>query len=446
LRIVGDAVEARRVLLEGRGLGLDVSPPQVLREIERVFGESLTPQQVVERVLGDVKLRGDEAVRELTLALDGTSVEDLEVPREEIESAYGSVDGRVVDALRMSAERVREFHEAAATRSWTDADRGYGQLISPLGRVGVYVPGGTASYPSTVIMTAVPARVAGVGEVIVCTPPTASGLPALVVLVAADIAGVDRVFAIGGAQAIAAMAYGTASVPPADMICGPGNLFVTLAKKHLFGEVGIDGLYGPTETLVVADETANPTLCAADLLAQAEHDVMAMPVLITTSRRLAEQVDREVRVRLERLDRAAIAGEAVEARGCIAVVDDLVEAVDLANEFAPEHLSLMVDEPWSYVGRVRNAGAVFVGESSHEVLGDYVGGPSHVMPTGGTARFSSGLGVHSFVKISPVLALDDRTSSDLAGPAALIARAEGLTAHAEAAELRAELQKGTGPA
>ena len=265
------------------------------------------------------------------------------------------------------------------------------------------------------------------------------------VLVAADIAGVDRVFAIGGAQAIAAMAYGTASVPPADMICGPGNLFVTLAKKHLFGEVGIDGLYGPTETLVVADETANPTLCAADLLAQAEHDVMAMPVLITTSRRLAEQVDREVRVRLERLDRAAIAREAVEARGWIAVVDDLVEAVDLANEFAPEHLSLMVDEPWSYVGRVRNAGAVFVGESSHEVLGDYVGGPSHVMPTGGTARFSSGLGVHSFVKVSPVLALDDRTSSDLAGPAALIARAEGLTAHAEAAELRDELQKGIGP-
>jgi histidinol dehydrogenase len=440
LRITGDAAEARRVLLEGRGLGLDTVAPQVLNKIEDAFGERLTPLQVAERVLGDVKKRGDEAVRELTLKLDGTTLDTLEVPKEKIEAAYGGVDGRVVEALRTAAERVHGFHEAAVARSWTDSDRGYGQLVSPVGRVGVYIPGGTARYPSTVVMTAVPAKVAGVREVVICTPPAGTGLPHPVVLVAADIAGVDRVFTIGGAQAIAAMAYGTASVPAVDMVCGPGNLFVTLAKKLLFGEVGIDGLYGPTETLVVADETANPTLCAADLLAQAEHDVMAMPVLITTSRQMAEQVSREVQTRMDRLERADIARGAIDGRGCIAVVDDMDEALDLANEFAPEHLSLMVEEPWKYVGLVRNAGAVFVGEFSHEVLGDYVGGPSHVMPTGGTARFSSGLGVHSFVKISPVLALDNATSIQLAKSASLIARAEGFTAHAEAAEVREELQ------
>jgi len=439
LRIVEDA-EARQVLLKHRGLGLDTVTPQVLDRIEDAFGQRLTPLQVVERVLGDVKSRGDQAVRELTLKLDGTSLDALEVPKEKVEAAYGSVDGQVVEALRRSAERVREFHQATVVRSWMDSDRGYGQLVNPVGRVGVYVPGGTARYPSTVVMTAVPAKVAGVREVVICTPPADNGLPHPVVLVAADIAAVDRVFTIGGAQAVAAMAYGTASVPAVDMVCGPGNLFVTLAKKLLFGEVGIDGLYGPTETLVVADETANPTLCAADLLAQAEHDVMAMPVLITTSRQLAEQVAREVEIRLDRLERGDIARGAIDGRGCIAVVDDMDEALELANEFAPEHLSLMVEEPRQYVDRVRNAGAVFVGEFSHEVLGDYVGGPSHVMPTGGTARFSSGLGVHSFVKISPVLALDDATSIELAKSASLIARAEGFTAHAEAAEVREELQ------
>ncbi|MCH8206563.1 MAG: histidinol dehydrogenase, partial [Chloroflexi bacterium] len=221
--------------------------------------------------------------------------------------------------------------------------------------------------------------------------------------------------------------------------CGPGNIFVTLAKRSLFGHVGIDGLYGPTETVVVADETANPTLCAADLLAQAEHDPLARPVLITTSEDLAEAVLRETDVRLESLERGDIARAAMEGQGCVAIVEDLGEALELANRFAPEHLSLMVSEPWDYVSKVRNAGAVFVGEFSHEVLGDYVAGPSHVMPTGGTARFSSGIGVHSFVRVTPVIALDDGTSAELGRAAARIARAEGLTAHAEAAEIREEL-------
>jgi histidinol dehydrogenase len=235
------------------------------------------------------------------------------------------------------------------------------------------------------------------------------------------------------------MAYGTETVPRVDMICGPGNVFVTLAKKLVYGDVGIDGLYGPTETLIVADETANPTLCAVDLLAQAEHDALARPVLITTSEHLALAVDREVQGRVERLDRGDVARAAMEGQGCIAVVANLDEALDLANRFAPEHLSLMVRDPWEHLGRVRNAGAVFLGEFSHEVLGDYVAGPSHVMPTGGTARFGSGLGVHSFLKISPIIALSDGVSAGLAREAAVIARAEGFTAHAEAAEIRQEL-------
>ena len=439
MKIVAGIAEARKLLCESRGLRLDRPPSHVRDRIAKVFGEPLTPDQVVERILEQVRGRGDEALRDLTRRLDGVEMEEVEVPRSAIESAYDAVAGEVIDALTDSADRIRRFHEASRLRSWVDLQRGYGQIVNAVRCVGAYIPGGTARYPSTVLMTAIPARVAGVDEVVVCTPAGQGGLPYPVVLAAADIAGVDRVFRIGGAQAIAAMAYGTQSVPRVDLICGPGNIFVTLAKKSLFGEVGIDGLYGPTETLLVADETANPTLCAADLLAQAEHDVMATPVLVTTSKALAQAVEKEVQARLQGLDRESTARGAIEGQGCIAVVEDLGEALELANEFAPEHISLMVREPWAHLGRVRNAGAVFLGEFSHEVLGDYVAGPSHVMPTGGTARFSSGLGVHSFVKISPVVALDDDASRDLARAAALIARAEGFTAHAQAAEVRQEL-------
>ena len=440
MKIVRGISAARQSLCANRGLRLDDVPPQVQARTEEVFGEPLTPFQVVERILNAVREEGDSAIRDLTRKLDGTEIAGLEVPRSATVDAYDRVAEDVVDALRAAAHRIREFHEASMARSWTDFSQGYGQLVNPVQRVGAYVPGGTAVYPSTVLMTAIPAAVAGVAEVIVCTPSRDGGLPDPVVLVAADIARVDRVFRIGGAQAIGAMAYGTESVPRVDVVCGPGNIFVTLAKKLVFGDVGVDGLYGPTETVVVADEAANPTLCAADLLAQAEHDVLARPVLITTSERLAEAVDRETLGRLERLDRKSIAKAAIDEQGCIAIVEDLDEALQLANEFAPEHLCLMVRDPWTYVGRIRNAGAVFVGEFSHEVLGDYVAGPSHVMPTGGTARFASGLGVHSFLKISPIIALDDAVSRELSKSAALIARAEGLTAHAEAAEVRDELQ------
>lgn len=440
MKVVRGIEEGTNALCKGRGLNLADVPERLIDSIESLFGERLTPAQVVDRIVSQVQSDGDSAVRDLNSLLDGLTLKELEVPLSAISEAYDLVSEDIVEALEIAALRVRTFHETSRRNSWMDYNEGYGELISPMERVGAYVPGGTAYYPSTVLMSAIPAKIAGVDEVVICTPPArGSELPHPSVLVAADIAGVDRVFRIGGAQAIAAMAYGTETVPKCDIICGPGNIFVTLAKKQVYGDVGIDGLYGPTETLVIADESANPTLCAVDLLAQAEHDALARPVLITTSQRIADEVDREVSVRLERLDRSSIARASVEEQGCLVVVSNLDEAFELGNRFAPEHMCLMINDPWSQVGKVRNAGAVFLGDFSHEVLGDYVAGPSHVMPTAGTARFNSGIGVHSFVKVSPVVALSDATSKEIAEVASRIARAEGLTAHAEAAEIREEL-------
>ena len=439
MKIVRGLEKSRRALCEGRGLALDDVPQSLLDGIADMFGEPLTPLQVVERIVRRVRLEGDAAVREYTEFLDGESPDTLEVPRAVIKAAREQTSAEVVDALEVAATRVRTFHEACLTRGWMDYGEGYGQVVNAVSSAGAYIPGGTALYPSTVLMTAIPAKVAGVEQVVMCTPTKGGEMPSPAVLAAAEIAGVDRVFRIGGAQAIAAMAYGTESVPRVEIICGPGNIFVTLAKKLVYGDVGIDGLYGPTETVVMGDETSNPTLCAVDMLAQAEHDVLARPVLITTSERLAETVDAEIAARLERLDRGAIARASTQEQGCIALVDDIDDALALANEFAPEHICLMMDDAWQHLGKVQNAGAIFIGDFSHEVLGDYVAGPSHVMPTAGTARFNSGLGVHSFVKISPVVALSGATSVEISKAAAVLGRAEGLTAHAEAAEIREEL-------
>ena len=440
MRTLRGIEEARRFLCDGRGMDLGHVPTHVQEKTRQVFGEPLSPARVVERILQEVRERGDDALRDLTLKLDGIGLSDLEVPRSAIATAYSSVSEDLVEALNVAAGRIRSFHEASLPRSWVDYSQGYGELVNHVGRVGAYVPGGTARFPSTVLMTAIPARVAGVEEVIMATPPGEGGPPHPVVLVAADIAGVDHIFQISGAQAIAAMAYGTETVPRVDTICGPGNVFVTLAKKMVFGDVGVDGLYGPTETLVIADDSANPTLCAADLVAQAEHDYLATPVLVTTSEELAQAVQTEAPSRAATLERASIATASLEQRGCIAIVESLDDAFDLANQYAPEHVSLMVRDPWRYAGRVRNAGAVFLGELSHEVLGDYVAGPSHVMPTGGTARFSSGVGVRSFLKFSPIVGLDEETSAALSRTASVIARAEGFTGHAQAAEIRDELR------
>ncbi len=441
MMIVHGAAEAARVLRDRRISQRDDIPAGVLETSSKALGQPVSSvDEFVRLVLARVREGGDRAVCDLTEKLDGRDPGELEVPRAAIADVYEQVPVEVVEALRLAADRAREFHRRSLPAGWFDEEKGYGEVFNPVGRAGAYVPAGSAPLPSTAIMTIVPARIAGVTEVIAVTPPGPGGSPDPSVLVAADIAGVDRVFGIGGAQAIAAMAYGTETVPAVDMLCGPGNVFVTAAKKMLFGEVGIDGLYGPTETLVVADGSANPTLCAADLLAQAEHDVMATPILVTTSADLADDVRRELEVRAGRLERGATALQAVEGRGCIAVVDSVEEAIAIANDFAPEHVSLMVEDARDHVDSITSAGAIFAGELSHEVLGDYVAGPSHVMPTGGTARFGSGLNVRSFLKVSPVVALDDEQSLELGRAAATIGRAEGLTAHAEAAEIREELR------
>ncbi len=439
MRIVNGYEEARAVLTGGRRLDLSDVPQSVLDSSEKMFGERLTPLEIVARIIEDVRINGDDAVRRLALQIEGSELDSIEVDPAIVESAAKSVDPQVFDALSLSAERVRRYHEASVPSDWMDFASGYGSIVRPCERVGVYIPGGSAPLPSTAIMTAVPARVAGVNEIILCSPAKRDGLPDPVVLAAAQIAGVDRVFAIGGAQAIAAMAYGTESAPSVDMVCGPGNLFVTLAKKMVYGDVGIDGLYGPTETLIVADSSANSTLCAADMLAQAEHDPMARPVMVCSSEPLVYQVEREIEIRLKRLSRESVARAAIEGQGVIALVESTERAIELANAFAPEHMCLAVRDPWKWLGRIKNAGAVFLGEFSHEVLGDYVAGPSHVMPTSGTARFNSGVGVHKFLKTIPVIALEDAESVNLSKAAAVIARAEGLTAHAEAAEIRQEL-------
>ena len=392
------------------------------------FGDGQDPEQTVDRILTDVAARGDEAVRQYTRSLDGWDGEAFELSGENMAEAARSLAPDLLAALEEAAGRVRAFHQACLPVGWFDEAMGLGQAINPLETVGVYVPGGTAAYPSTVLHTVIPARVAGVTTIVMATPPDANGCIAPVVLAAANIAGVDRVFRMGGAQAVAAMAYGTQSVPRVDKIVGPGNIFVTIAKRKLYGTVGIDGLHGPTETMIIADDLAEAGHCAADLLAQAEHDPMATPILVTTSDRLAREVSDELERRLAVLERGEIAAAALENQGLIAVVDTIEQAV--------EHLCLMVSEPRSWMQKVRNAGAIFLGDASPEVLGDYNAGPSHVMPTGGTARFASPLGLHDFVKVTSVIGLTDDDSRRLAGSAALIARAEGLTAHAQSAELR----------
>jgi histidinol dehydrogenase len=313
-----------------------------------------------------------------------------------------------------------------------------GQVVRPLDRVGIYTPGGTAVYPSSLLMTAIPARVAGVREIIVCSPSGPDGRVSPLVLAAAEVAKVDRLFAVGGAQAIGAMAYGTATIPHVDKILGPGNIFVVLAKQQVFGIVDIDQLPGPTETLLVADESANPTLAAADMLAQAEHDPMATAILITCSPMLAHAVLDELPGQLAELERADIAGQSLAANGLIVITPDTTTAMELANAYAPEHLCLLLNNPWSVVPLVRNAGGIFIGEDSPEAIGDYTAGPSHVMPTGGTARFSSPINVAEFTKVISVAALNHAALRRLGPATAQFARAEGLTAHARAVERRLE--------
>ena len=335
-----------------------------------------------------------------------------------------------------ASKRITDYHSKTLPKTWTDEQEGYGQVINPVDSVGIYIP---KNLISTVLMTVIPAKIAGVKNVSVCTPAETSGLPSDEILAACKISKVDKVFTISGAQAIAALAYGTETIPKVDLICGPGGIYTTIAKKLVYGEVGIDGLYGPTETLIIADDNANPILCAADLVAQAEHDKLAIPICVTTSMDLGKLISQQAIARAKNIERYQIAYDSITNRGAILVVDNLDEAFELANKFAPEHISLMITEPDKQISKIRNAGAIFIGEHSHEVMGDYVAGPSHVMPTSGTAKFNSGLNVNTFLKFSPVVKINKANSQILSSVAARIAKAEGLNGHAEAAEIRNEI-------
>ena len=402
--------------------------------------DTASPLEVVRHILLDVRNRGDIAVLDYTRLLDKAELKSLQVSQKELETAVEQVPVDLRAAIDLAAERIRRFHQRQKRESWMDfSEGGVGMLIRPLDRVGLYAPGGKAAYPSTVLMTGVPAKVAGVQEVVLATPPNSDGLLPPSVLYAAKAAGIDKVYKMGGAQAIAAMAYGTASVPKVDKICGPGNLFVTLAKKLVYGEVGIDGLEGPSEAIIIADDTASPSLCAADMLAQAEHDEMAVAFFITTSKALAKEVNAEVDSLLSQLSRSDTIASSLARHGGIIVVNTEDEAAELVNAYAPEHLSIMVKDPWQLVPKIRNAGAIFLGGFSSAALGDYMIGPNHILPTNGTARFASPLTVDDFTKSSSLVALNKDTALAIGAYAARIAASEGLTAHQRAIQLRLEL-------
>jgi histidinol dehydrogenase len=426
--------------LDTRALGL----PAVVRELARPPA-TVEPavQQAVGEILEAVRQRGDAAVIELGARFDGfapASVAGLAITRQEFEAAERSVSSDVRAALGYAAERIERYHAAAVPKSWRITDEhgsSLGQEVRPLERVGIYVPGGRAVYPSTVLMTAVPARVAGVREIVLVTPPDRDGRVDSTVLAAARVAGVTEGWRVGGAQAIAALAYGTATIRPVDKIVGPGSIYVALAKSRVFGEVGIDMVAGPSEVLVIADASADPEWVAADLLAQAEHDPMARAVLVTVAPELLQLVTAALERRLAGLPRRAIAAEALARHGALVLVDSLETGVELANRLAPEHLELLVRVPQAVIPRVRHAGAIFVGGRTPEVVGDYVAGPSHVLPTAGTARFSSPLGAEDFVKRSSVIEYSRRGLEAALPHLRALADVEGLGAHRAAADVRA---------
>lgn len=438
--------QARQTILKRRPADETPVPQAVLDGIAELMGEPLSPQEAVGRILNDIRRRGNEALADWSEKLDGYRPAVFRIPENEIQSALEGLPTGLRAALENAAHRIEHFHRRQPLHSWITQEMGgtLGQLIRPIRRVGIYAPGGTAPLPSTILMSAIPARVAGVEEIVIASPPqrgSASISP--VMLAAAALVGVKEVYTMGGAQAIAALAFGTASIPAVDKIVGPGNLFVTLAKQQVYGTVGIDGLAGPTETVIIADESARPDWVAADLLAQAEHDVLAAAILLTPSRSLVEQVQVAIEKRLAKLadlpkGRAAILHASLSNRSGIVITRDLDEAVGLSNEYGPEHLNLVVEQPWTWVERINSAGGIFVGEQSYEVLGDYVAGPSHVMPTGGTARFSSPLNALDFVRIISLIALDAKTARQIGRDAAKIAHAEGLISHAHSAEARQE--------
>ena len=428
MKITRGYTEARKLL--ERSMPYDPSSSQYVKI-----------ETAVKEIIQAVKSEGDSALFRYTERFDGARLKKLEVTPTEIAAARRAADKNLIKALKFAALRIEKFHKTCMKKFGRSfLQDGLGQQVMPLERVGLYVPGGTAAYPSTVLMTAIPARVAGVKEIIMVTPCGKDGKVPANTLAAASIAGVDRIFKLGGAQAVAALAFGTKSVPRVDKVCGPGNIYVMTAKKLVYGTVAIDALQGPSEVVVIADASADPSFCAADLIAQSEHDDMASSIFISTSDELVKKVQAELKAQLGKLKRKSIAADALSANGHMVIVKNLDEAVDLANLYAPEHLSLMVKGPDKYISRIRNAGCICAGAYSPVVLGDYVAGPSHALPTGGSARFSSPLIVQDFIKFSSIISLGDSEIGKIGPAAVTIAENEGLTGHARAVTLRLKKQ------
>ena len=397
--------------------------------------------ETVENILKDVKKRGDKALFEYTRKFDKVDLKTLEVSEEEIQKAFDTIDKELLEVIKYSHDNIKLFHERQVRNNFiVKKENGVslGQIINPIEKVGLYVPGGTAAYPSTVLMNAVPAKIAGCKEIIMVTPPTSDGtiLPSL--LVAAKIAGVDRIFKVGGAQSIAALSYGTESIPKVYKIVGPGNIYVAMAKKMVYGEVSIDMIAGPSEVLIIADDSANPVHVAADLLSQAEHDKLAASILVTTSKELAENVAEQLEIQLKELEREEIARTSIENQGRIIITKTIDEAIKISNEIAPEHLELAVSNPFELLTRVKNAGSIFMGHNTPEPLGDYLAGPNHTLPTSGTAKFSSPLSVDDFIKKSSFIYYSKEGLEEVKDKVIKFAESEGLTAHARSVSKRFE--------
>ena len=405
----------------------------------------VTPQfdvsQIVSDILSDVKANGDKALYAYTEKFDGAKLSCLAVTKEEIDEALSLVEPRFLEILSSAAKNIKKFHEKQVKNSFIINDEAgivMGQKVIPVDAAGLYVPGGTAAYPSTVLMDAIPAKIAGVKQVVMVTPPQKNGKVNPVILAAASIAGIDKIFKVGGAQAVAALAFGTESVPKVDKIVGPGNAFVAEAKKQVFGTVSIDMIAGPSEILIVADGKSSPKCVAADLLSQAEHDKLASAVLVTDSEALAQAVSEELEKQIPLLERAEIARASIDANGKIIVAENLSAAIEIANEIAPEHLELCVDNPFDYLDSIRHAGSIFMGRNCPEALGDYMAGPNHTLPTSGTAKFSSPLSVDDFVKKTQYTYFTKEALENIAYDVEFFATKEGLTAHAKSAVIRLE--------
>lgn len=417
-----------------------IDEKEFLKEVEKRNGEKdKKVSEIVSEIIDNVKNGGDKAVKDYTVKFDGKLPQYYEVPLDVIHDALDSADEDFVNALLDAQENIADFHNRQKEQGFINPKANgviLGQRVRGLERVGLYVPGGTAAYPSSVLMNAIPAKIAGVKEIIMVTPPLKNGTPNKDILVAASICGVDRVFLAGGAQAIAALAYGTEEIPKVDKIVGPGNIFVATAKKLLYGKVDIDMIAGPSEILVIADETADPKFLAADLMSQAEHDVIASAILITTSEEIADKTIAEVERQMPELSRKDIIRQSIDNYGAVIVTDTIYDAIDLANSLAPEHLEMQVDNPMEYLGMIDNAGSVFLGKYAPEPLGDYFAGPNHVLPTSGTARFFSPLSVNSFTKRSSFIYYTEQALLDAKDDIVCIAQREGLTAHANAIKVR----------